>query len=305
MSRPIGVTASAIVAMFGSVFTLLFAALSVSTIFVQTAQPPPPGTAPFVIVGAVMFGAFAAIGIWTSVGLFRLRSWARTSILVFSGFTAAGSLFCLLLTMTIPVPPSFTPGTEYIFRLIMAGTFGIPLIVSVWWLIQFNTQSTKAAFASPVSEAASPTRPLSVTIIAWTSLFGGASCVLGALTRIPAFLFGATFTGWTAGVIYAVFGALSLFIGKGLLELREEARILAIGWFGFSVVHAGLVTLVPSLRRRLIESQGALTQNQPNAIPFDQGAMMNWVFAFAVIVAATAIWFLIRNRGAFVGTENS
>lgn len=303
MSRPIGVTASAIVAMFGSVFTLLFAALSVASIFVRTAQPPPPGTAPFVIAGAVMFGALAAIGIWTSVGLFRLRSWARTSILVFSGFTAAGSLFCLLLTMTVPVPASFTPGTEYIFRLIMAGTFGIPLVVSVWWLIQFNTQSTKAAFASPASEAPSP-RPLSITIIAWTSLFGGASCVLGALTRIPAFLFGATFNGWTASVIYAVFGALSLFIGKGLLELREEARILAIGWFGFSFLHAGLVTLVPSLRHRLLESQATLAQNQASPVPFGQGAMMNWVFVLAAVVAATAIWFLIRNHAAFGRAEN-
>ena len=303
MSRPLGVTASAVVAILGSVFALVFAASAVASIFTQTAQPPPPGSASIVLAGAVMFAALAAIGIWTSVGLFRLRSWARTSILVFSGFTAAGTLFCLILTMAIPVPASFTPGTEYIFRLIMAGTFGIPLIVAVWWLIQFNTQSTKAAFASAVSEVPS-SRPLSITIIAWTSLVGGASCIFGILTRMPAFLFGATFNGWTAGVIYAVFGALSLFIGKGLLELREEARILAIGWFGFSFVHAGLVTLVPALRHRLLESQATLAQNQPNPIPFDQGAMMNWIFVFAGVVAATAIWFLIRNRAAFVGTEN-
>jgi hypothetical protein len=247
-----------------------------------------------------MFSALAAIGIWTSVGLFRLRSWARTSILVFAGFTAAGSLFCLLLTMTIPVPPTFTAGTEYIFRLIMAATFGIPLIVSVWWLIQFNTRATKAAFASPISEADSR-RPLSITIIAFASLVGGAFGILGILTRMPAFLFGATFNGWTAGVIYAVFGALSLYIGKGLLELREEARILAIGWFVFSLVHAALVTLVPSLRHRLIESQAALTQTQV----LDQGAMMNWILALAAIVAGTAIWFLIRNRAAFGQTESA
>jgi hypothetical protein len=102
-------------------------------------------------------------------------------------------------------------------------------------------------------------------------------------------------------VIYAVFGALSLYIGKGLLELREEARILAIGWFVFSLVHAALVTLVPSLRHRLIESQAALTQTQV----LDQGAMMNWILALAAIVAGTAIWFLIRNRAAFGQTESA
>jgi hypothetical protein len=118
-------------------------------------------------------------------------------------------------------------------------------------------------------------------------------------------LFGATFNGWAAGVIYAVFGALSLFIGKGLLELREEARILAIGWFGFSFVHAGLVTLVPSLRNRLIESQTTLAQNQATPIPFDQGAMMNWIFVFAAVFAATTIWFLIRNHAAFGQRETA
>jgi hypothetical protein len=180
----------------------------------------------------------------------------------------------------------------------------MPLAIAVWWLIQFNAQSTKAAFASPIAEAGSP-RPMSITIIAWASIFGGASCVFAILARAPAFLFGASFNGWTAGVIYAVFGALSLFIGKGLLDLREEARVLAIGWFGFSFVHASLVTLVPSLRERMLEAQRALEQKQPNPIPFDQGMLTNVLFAFAAIVAAGAIWFLIRNRAAFGRAENA
>jgi len=303
MTRPVGVTASAVVAIFGSIFTLLFASMAVASLFIEAPQPRPPEFAPFVLVGVVMLAALAAIGIWTSVGLFRLRSWARTSILVFAGFLAAGSLLCLLLTMAIPTPQAFTAGTEQTFRRTMVATFGIPLIVAVWWLVQFNARSTKAAFSSPIAEVAS-SRPLSIAIIAWASLVGGASCVLGILARMPVFLFGASFTGWTAGVIYALFGALSLFIGKSLLELREEARILAIGWFGFSFVHAGLVTLVPPLRQRLLESQRVLTQNQANPIALDQGTILNWVFVFAAIVAATAIWFLIRNRAAFVGAEN-
>jgi hypothetical protein len=106
-------------------------------------------------------------------------------------------------------------------------------------------------------------------------------------------------------MVGSFFGAISLYIGKGLLDLRERARLIAIGWFGFSLVHAGAVTLVPTLRQRLLESQRALTQNQPNPIPFDQGMMMNMIFAFAAIVAAVTIWFLIRNRSAFVRAENS
>jgi hypothetical protein len=304
MSRPVGVTASAIVAILGSIFALLLAGVLVATPYIAPPQSQPPNGAQFAIAAALMFVALAGIGTWTSVGLFRLRSWARTSILVFAGFIAVGCIFSLLITMAVPMPPATTAGTEHIIRRTIAVMFGIPAAIGVWWLIQFNTQSTKAAFASPIAEAAS-LRPLSITIIAWASIAGGAVCLFPMLARMPAFLFGATFNGWIAVVIYAFFGATSLYIGKGLLDLRERARVVAIGWFGFSFVHTSLVTLVPTLRQRMLESQRALTQNQPNSIPFDQGMMLNMIFAFGAIVAAVTIWFLIRNRAAFVRAENS
>jgi len=304
MSRPVGVTASAIVAILGSIFALLLAAVLVASPHIAPPQSQPPNSAQVVIAGAVMFAALAGIGIWTSVGIFRLRPWARTAILVFAGFLAAGSIFSLVISMAVPMPPEITASTEHIVRRTMAAMFGIPLAIAVWWLIQFNTPSTKAAFASPIAGPASP-RPLSITIIGWVSILGVASCLFAILTRTPAFLFGAIFNGWIAGIIYALFGALSLYIGKGLLDLRERARVLAIGWFGFGFVHLSLVTLVPSLRQRMLELERALAQNQPNPIAFDQGMMTNVILAFTAIVAASAIWFLIRNRAAFVRAESA
>jgi hypothetical protein len=121
---------------------------------------------------------------------------------------------------------------------------------------------------------------------------------------LPAFLFGAIFNGWIAVVIYAFFGALSLYIGKGLLDLRERARVLAIAWFGFGFVHSSVVTLVPAARQRMFALQRTLEQNQPNPIPFDQGIFMFVILAFSAIVGVTAIWFLIRNRAAFARAEN-
>src|SRR5450759_2443677 len=304
MSRPVGVTASAIVAILGSIFALLVAAVLVASPHIAPPQSQPPNSAQVVIAGAAMFAALAGIGIWTSVGLFRLRPWARTAILVIAGFLAAGSIFSLVISMAVPMPPEITASTEHIVRRTMAAMFGIPAAIAVWWLIQFNTPSTKAAFASPIAGPASP-RPLSITVIAWASIVGGAPCLFAILTRMPAFLFGVNFNGWIAGVIYAFFGALSLYIGKGLLDLRERARVLAIGWFGFGFVHLSLVTLVPSLRQRRLELERAVVQNQPNPIPFDQGMLMNVIFAFSAILAASAIWFLIRNRAAFVRAESA
>jgi len=303
MSRPVGVTASAVVAILGSMFTLVLAAFAVASLFIQSTQPQPPNSPPFVVVGALMFVTFACFGFWTSVGLFRLRPWARTTILVFAGFLAAGSIFTLLMTMVVPMPPDLSADTQHTVRRMIAGMFAIPLLIAIWWLIQFNRQSTKAAFASSVSEPTSA-RPLSITIIAVMCIFGGVSCLFAILARAPAFVFGATFNGLSGGVIYAIFAAVSLFIGKGLLDLREEARILAMGWCGFWLVHGSLVTLVPPLRQRMLELQRAMLQTQNTPTPFDLGMLANVSFVFTVIMVAAAIWFLVRNRAAFVGAEN-
>ena len=97
---------------------------------------------------------------------------------------------------------------------------------------------------------------------------------------------------------------ISLYIGKGLLDLRERARVFAIGWFGFSLVHMGIVMLVPPLRERMLELQRGLEQNQPNPIPFDQGTFTAVVLGFTALVIAATIWLLVRNRAAFVQAEN-
>jgi hypothetical protein len=300
MSRPVGVTASAIVAILGSILALVFAGMGIASLFIEATRPQPPNSAQLVIAGTTIIIALAGIGVWTSVGLFRLRSWARTSILVFAGFLAAGSVFTLLLTLATPTRPGVSASTEHTLRLVTVGMFGVPLSIAVWWLIQFNTQSTKAAFASPISELASP-RPLSIAIIAWTCLVGGATCLFPLLMRSPAFLFGMMFNGWSAGLIYAFLGVAQLYIGKGLLDLRERARVLAIAWFGLSFVHLGVVTLVPSLRQRMLELERTMQPNQPN--PIDPGVVMYVVLGMGAIVAGTAIWFLIRNRPAFVRAE--
>ena len=293
MSRPVGVTVSAIVAILGSICALLLAVLSVASLFIVTPEYRGPEHPQFVIAGAAMFTVLAVLGIWTAVGLLQLRSRARASILIFAGFLAAGCIFGLLVAMATPIPPDISATTVQTFRRVMATVFGIPLAIAVWWLIQFNTRSTKAAFGSPFAELASR-RPLSITVVAWLSFLGGVTCLIAALTRQPAFLFGVTFNGWTAAVIYAVFAALSIFIGKGLLDLREEARVLGIWWFGFSLLHMSLVTLVPPLRRRMLE-----TPNEATPMAFDPGMLINVTFVVSAIIVAGSIWFLVRDRAAF------
>jgi hypothetical protein len=277
---------------------LLFAVILAASPMITIGQPPPPYAAQMGIVMAAIAAALGGLGIWTAIGVFRLRAWARMSILIFAGFLGAWAALALIVTMVMPMPPEITAGPRQTFRGIAALMFGIPLGITVWWLIQFNAQSTKAAFASPVPEAASP-RPLSVSIIGWTGIVGGVGCLIWIPIRLPAFLFGMTFNGWTAGIVYGLFGALWLYIGKGLLDLRERARLLAIGWFVFGLVHTCVIALVPSVRERMFEMQRTINPNQQYPTPIDQGALMYLMIAFTTILAATAIWFLVRNRAAF------
>jgi hypothetical protein len=294
MSKPAGVTASAIVAILGSTLSLAVGALMVVALFIEPPQSKPPISVPLGIAVAAMYMIFAGLGIWTSIGLLRLRPWARTSMIVFAGFLGVIAIFGFAMTIAGPMPASSGQG----FRLGLAVLFAVPLAISVWWLIQFNTRSTKAAFASSGADTTSA-RPASITIIAWMMIAGGVSCVFAIFGRAPLFLLGATLTGSTAGVLYAVFGALSLFIGKGLLELREEARLLGIGWCGVTVVHMALVTLVPPLRERLLEMQRALMANEGTPVSFDLATMTILTFFLSAILVGTAIWFLIRNHDAF------
>lgn len=294
MSKPPGVTASAIVAILGSTIIMVFGSLMIIALFIETPQGKQPISVPLGIAVAAMYIIVAGVGIRTAIGLFRLRPWARTSMLVFAAFLGVVGSVGLAMTIVGPMPAGSGPG----FRRGLALLFGVLLAISVWWLIQFNSRSTKAAFAASAADTDS-SRPPSITIIAWMMIAGGVSCLLGIFVQAPLFLLGATLTGATAGVLYAVFAALSFFIAKGLLDLREETRILAIGWWGVPAVHMGLVTLVPPLRQRLLEMQRALTPAQADPVAFDLPDMINLTFAVSALMGATAIWFLIRNSEVF------
>jgi hypothetical protein len=301
MNKPAGVVASAVVAIIGSVFTILMAVVILATVFIETPQSQTPGYPGVAIGSALMLTGLAGLGIWTAIGLLRLRPWARVSILVFAGFMAVTCVLVLVMIGIMPIPPSpgAPPEAERIVRPTMYVMFGIPVAIAVWWLIQFNTRNTRAAFEA-ASPAAMSRRPLSISIIGWISIVGGASCLFPILARTPAFLAGATLTGWSAGIVYAFFGALSLYIGWGLLDLRERARRVAIAWFALSFVHMAVVTLVPTFRRRMLDAQVSIQQqSQTQPLPFDMTGFAYLMLAVLTLISIVAIAFLLRHRSSF------
>jgi hypothetical protein len=98
----------------------------------------------------------AAWGITTSIGLFRLRNWARISIIVFAALLAIFGLFGLLgaFAMFAMPAPAMPPGARLdpnfflmVMRAIMVAFALAQLGIGSWWLVFFNRAKVKEQFA--------------------------------------------------------------------------------------------------------------------------------------------------------------
>jgi hypothetical protein len=301
MTRPAGVTASAVVGIIGSVLTLLLAGL-----FVYAANTPESAQIPnyrtVTVVVAMVIAAHAVFGILNAVALLKLKRWARTATLVFAGIMATMSLMLGLVSMVIPLPPmpGSTPGMIATIRGVIVGIYAIPLAIGVWWLVQFNTRKTKDAFASGDATSGPPARPLMISIIGWWNLLGGVLCLIPFALRLPAFVAGVILTGWSAALVYLVMGAISAFIGWELLKLRERGRLLTIAWFALTMAHTAYMTLSPQARQRMMEFQNSAAFGPvPETPGFDPTAFTNGILVFVVVLFAAAIVYLVRAKPAF------
>src|SRR5579859_2412818 len=103
MKRPFGVIASAIFTLLGSLLMFaLFALMGVATL---VSKDMPPEAKLGLPLALALFGGLGAWGITTAIGLFRLRNWARISIIVFSVFLALTGIVTGPVVLFIPPPP--------------------------------------------------------------------------------------------------------------------------------------------------------------------------------------------------------
>ena len=190
-----GVIVSAIIAIIGSLVSIL---LGVLMIFAMRAAfvPPPEHPAPAIPIG-VMFGIltgfYAGFGVWgivSTIGLLRLRNWARICFAIFGGILAFFSLsgaFGMGLMATSPTepPPNVSPA-------FMTGVYAVFAIVAllfaalgIWWMIFFNRSRVKAQFMGEAAASAPRLFPLSLTIIAWFLIIGSVNVWLIFLLPFP------------------------------------------------------------------------------------------------------------------------
>jgi hypothetical protein len=302
--RWIGIRASAVLAILGGVATLLMAGMMVWSMFHarlprDVAMPP----VALKVIGAamgVLFAGFGVWGIWTAVAIFRRRAWARISILVLAAFLAFMGACALLGVLLIPFPS--TPGVSARVmeraRWGIAAFYGALALIGAWWLLLFNTRAAKQYFAArePARESA---RPLSIGIIGWYLLIGAVCTALAALLRMPAMLFGFILTAWSAVAVYTALTAVVIYLGAGLLRLREPARLWSIVYF-CAVAANSLITVVrPGFTDRVQQIERSMPAFFPAAAAMPQLDKM-WVFGLIGAAAcAVPIWFLVRRRDAF------
>ena len=301
----IGIRASGALAIAGSLATLALGGLM---LFSMALAPPPtePAAAPFPmaaigIVMAAIFALFSGWGIWTAIGIFRRRGWARVSILIFAvllTFMGVGGGLAILV-MQLPAQPSVTPGMMAAIRWGMAGFYGLLAAIGVWWLVLFNLRSTKEYFVQEATSAPSA-RPLSVSVIGWYLLISSLFLAVPMVIRLPAFVFGAVVTGWAGLAVYAVFAAAQVVVGAGLLRLREPARVGAIVYFCFGALNGVVTWALPGYEAKMQLMLREMPKFSPAGAPPQMPQPM-WVFTLlGIAFVAIPVWFLVRRRAAFV-----
>jgi hypothetical protein len=117
MTRPVGLILSAIVLSLATLFLLLMAALTVvAGLFgghQVTIAASPQLVKYFVLAIGVFYAVLAVWAILTVIGIVRLRSWARYSILVIgSGLTVIGVFAAVGTSSAVSCYPRCRPSSQ-------------------------------------------------------------------------------------------------------------------------------------------------------------------------------------------------
>jgi hypothetical protein len=305
--RWIAIRVSAALAIAGSVGTLLLAVLIVFGFFIVAQGPMQESPVLFqalIVAVAVFLAGMAVWGMLTGVGIFRRREWARISIVVVA---AVMTIMCGSGTLTIlfiPFPETARTSPELMtaVRWSIAATYAAMTAVGIWWLVLFNRRSTQAYFAG-AGGGQDSARPLSISVIAWYLLAGSLFTALAAVLRFPALVFGVVVGGWGALAVYTLYTAAQIYLGTGLLQLQDRARLWSIVYFAAVALNGVIFLVLPDFTGRLREIRSSYPRfmhTQPELPHFSAV----WPFLPVVILLVSVpIWFLVRRRSAFTSLQ--
>jgi hypothetical protein len=303
MGRPAGVTVSAVFLILVSLVTALMgAAMLFARFFVPPTTPQPPFLKAVMVITAAVFFGSALWGVLTAVGLFRMRRWGRTSILVIGALLV---FFCGLSLVMLPVMSMFVPelestgGMSTVMGFMMA-FYLIPILLGLWWLIYFNRAAVKAVFLQRSVPDEGPRQPLSIAVIAWHAVVFGIVTVPLCLSNWRAYIFGILLTGWPAKLAFLVIGAAELIIGAGLLKLKPWSHTAAVWFCIYTMVQCVVFAFLPNKAARMEE----MMKYYPPEWRADPSLTMDVMFwfgaVFSLLTFATVLWYLFTRKKAFL-----
>ena len=324
MKRPIGVVVSAVVLILGSLFQLLIALLTaLGGVLLQkqiasgrlpsspTAPPMQPWMPNLIFVGCAFFVALGVWGILTSIGLFRLRSWARYSVLVIGGGLAGlGLISCLMtllmLAINLPVAAGVDPSQAHqvqaVSKVIFEGIavfYAILCILGVSWLVYFNQENTRAVFSVKTEVVSASRRPILISVIAILNLVGAFSCLVIVFVPVPGAFLGWILHGWQKVALYLLMTGIEAAVGIGLWKLQEWGRQLNFGLLAFSLIQSIVYLLHPALMLRLsAEFNPAIVPSQlpERFLTTMNSASLSFTVLFVLAIGGAMVYY----RTAFV-----
>jgi hypothetical protein len=326
MKRPFGVVFSAIVLLLGSLFQFLMAvvmALSGAIMPRGTAAGGFPGAPPTAPMPAWMpiymycLSAFCVgLGVWgvlTTIGLFRLRRWARYSVLVIGGGLALIGVVSMLVTallvfIPLPVPANVDPSqaqtvhamTRVVF-VVIAFFYALVGAVGIWWLVYFNRKKVREVFMGAGDQISESPRPFLIAFLAVFNLIGAAGCTLMAFLPLPLLFLGLILHGWQKTAFCLAVAALQGAVGLGLWRLQEWGRRLEFAVIGFGVVQCGIYILRPTLLvQYTAELNKIMVPMQTQTLPPQfQTMMFGTSFGFSILFCLAIVAVLVHYGYAF------
>jgi len=331
VKRPVGVVVAAVLLLFGSLFQLLMAAvMALSGAFMPMAAVAggasgAPGGAPmpgfmhgFMFAISAVCLALAVWGIVTTVGLFRLRRWARYSVLVIGGIIAVIGGFSMLTSLIIlAIPMTPTAGVDasdastfaamkYVIFAVSEIMYGIMTGVGVWWLVYFNRKGVRDVFQGGAAveggtvETAKSKRPVAITVLAVLEIFGAGCCVMVALLPFPAIFFGIPLDGWQKAVFLLLFATAQAAMGVGLWRLAEWGRRLGMLLMAFGIAQCVFSMLRPSQFASVTAEFNQKMGLPASPLPAQaQNIMFVSMFGFSLLFCFAIVAVLIYYRSAF------
>ena len=268
------------------------------------------------------FGLFCAVFlVVVGIQVIRLKNWARIALLIVAGcllfFGVIG--FAVIIVTIFGATPTAPLVSKAVLASVLAVTYGIPVVIALWWVILLTRTSVVTQFHSPAAlESQSPVIstfrlskpgcPLAVRIIGWYL----ASFVLFVPflpffpKRIPAFFFGHFFRGPAALIFLFLYFALLIIPGFGLLFLKRWSYPLTIA-SQLLVCANGLAATFSPTYTEMVRSVLA-GMNLPEFAPTPE-QMVNYSRTFNLlsltIPIAILITLLVAHRQFFAAADNA